>query len=81
MVKQFLSCPYCPCTFVAESDLDKHLVAFGQFHEKDFKEMHEKMQKEFCPMEFNEVDKAVREFEKIIREHYGLDQKKNSTGG
>jgi len=31
----FFQCPYCPCMFVCQSDLDLHLKVFGNYDHKD----------------------------------------------
>jgi hypothetical protein len=31
----FFKCPYCPCIFVSQHDLDLHLKAFGDYAHRD----------------------------------------------
>jgi uncharacterized C2H2 Zn-finger protein len=32
--KQFLKCPHCPCVFITEADLQKHLTCMGEHKEE-----------------------------------------------
>jgi uncharacterized C2H2 Zn-finger protein len=44
---QYLKCPYCPCIFFTQADLDTHLEHFGNNaaqHIKDYKEVNTKIE-------------------------------------
>lgn len=32
----FFKCPYCPCMFASQHDLDLHLKAFGDYSHRDY---------------------------------------------
>jgi hypothetical protein len=68
--------PQCGCFFFTQSDLDKHIAKFGAIHAIALKEMHQNLDKRYNSMEFSEADKNVSDFEKIVREHYNIPEKR-----
>jgi Zn-finger nucleic acid-binding protein len=43
-------CPYCPCIFLTETDLEKHMSVFGkqkEQHEYEYKKTHGRMEHGF----------------------------------
>ena len=39
----YFECPYCPCVFVSEKDLDKHMKQYGddpEMHKRKWKRNH-----------------------------------------
>jgi len=68
--------PNCKCFFFTQVDLDKHLAIFGETHAQALKEMHQKLDTRYNSMEWSEADQWISDFEKIIREHYNLPQRR-----
>ena len=61
-------CPYCPCIFCSESDLNLHLEAFGRnsvLHGRKFRRVHFDVELTLSH-KHGGVDRVVRDFENII---------------
>jgi uncharacterized C2H2 Zn-finger protein len=46
-IKQGLKCPFCPCIFLTQADLQRHLDCFGsgkQDHEERYRKTHARIE-------------------------------------
>lgn len=70
--QKLYNCPDCPCFFFTQSDLNKHLAKFGEIHAQALREVHHITDNSYTTSEFSEADKTVSDFEKAIKEYYGI---------
>jgi len=68
MVESVFCCPFCPCVFVSEYDLEVHLDCFGHnavLHGRNFRRINVDFE-ETLSYEHGGADKIIRVFENLI---------------
>lgn len=60
-------CQFCPCEFASESDLDRHLEAFGRRgHLQKFQKLHEDAENDYNNLHGG-ADRIVWEIARIVK--------------